>query len=47
MEDTTHCKTWDDLPEKAKTYVKALEKLINTKITYISVGPEREQLIIR
>ncbi len=47
MEDTTHCKTWDDLPEKAKSYVKALEKLINTKITYISVGPEREQLIIR
>ena len=47
MEDTTECRTWDDLPEKAKTYILALEKLMNTHITYISVGPERNQLIIR
>ena len=47
MEDTSKCKTWDDLPEKAKAYVLALEKLINTRISYISVGPKREQLIVR
>ena len=47
MDDTSKCKTWDELPEKAKAYVLALEKLINTRISYISVGPKREQLIVR
>lgn len=47
MEKTTECRKWEDLPEKAKAYILALEKLINTKITYVSVGPEREQMIIR
>lgn len=47
MCDTTGCRTWEELPEKAKTYILALEKMMNTHITYISVGPERNQLIIR
>ena len=47
MCDTTGCRTWDELPEKAKEYILALEKLMNTHITYVSVGPERNQLIIR
>ena len=47
MSDTTKCRTWDELPEKAKEYVLALEKLMNTHITYVSVGPERNQMIIR
>ena len=47
MCDTTGCRTWDELPEKAKTYILALENLMHTHITYVSVGPERNQLIIR
>ena len=47
MADTTACRKWEDLPEKAKEYILALEKMMNTHITYISVGPERNQLIIR
>ena len=47
MCDTTGCRTWDELPEKAKTYILALESLMHTHITYVSVGPERNQLIIR
>ncbi len=47
MCDTTGCRTWEELPEKAKTYILALENMMNTHITYISVGPERNQLIIR
>ncbi len=47
MEDITGCRSWADLPEKARIYVNALEKLLNTRISYISVGPERQQLIIR
>ena len=47
MTDTTKCRKWDELPENARTYILALEKMLNTHITYISVGPERDQLIIR
>ena len=47
MEDTSKCEKWEDLPEKAKEYVLELEKMLNTKISYISVGPKREQLIVR
>lgn len=47
LEDTTKCRKWSELPEKCKTYILELEKLVNTPITMISVGPERDQLIIR
>ena len=47
MTDTTGCRKWDELPENARKYILALEKMMNTHITYISVGPERDQLIIR
>ncbi len=47
MEDTTKCRTWESLPEKCREYILALEKLIGSPITLISVGPERDQLIIR
>ena len=47
MCDTTGCRTWDELPQKAKDYVLEIEKRLNTHITYISVGPERDQLIVR
>ena len=47
MTNTTLCRKWEELPEKAREYILALEKMMNTHITYISVGPERNQLIIR
>lgn len=47
MEDTTKCRTWESLPEKCKSYILELEKLVNAHITLISVGPERDQLIVR
>ena len=47
MEDTTGCRKWEDLPDKCRTFILELEKLIKTPITLISVGPERDQLIIR
>ena len=37
---------FDDLPEKAKIYVKAIEKFIETKISSISTSPEREDTIL-
>lgn len=47
MEDTTHCRTWSSLPEKLKAFILDIEKLIGAPVTIISVGPERDQLIIR
>ena len=47
MEDTTQCRTWESLPEKCRKYILEVEKLIGSPITLISVGPERDQLIIR
>lgn len=39
------CKTYDELPENAKKYLKRLEELLGIKITILSVGPDREQTI--
>lgn len=38
---------FDELPEKAKTYIHELEKELNVPITMISTGPERKKLITR
>lgn len=46
-QDISTCKTWDELPEEAQTYVSYIEEHIECPITYISVGPERDSIIIR
>ena len=38
---------WKDLPENARNYILFVEKLIDTKISIISTGPERNQTIDR
>ena len=43
--DISECRTADDLPVGALTYVKYLEHLVGCKISYISVGAEREAYI--
>lgn len=43
--DITKCKTYDELPENCKKYLKRLEELLGINITIISVGPDREQTI--
>ena len=45
-EDISNVKTYDELPNNAKKYLKRLEDLIGVPITIISVGPDREQTII-
>ena len=45
--DITHVRSWEDLPEAARNYVLFVEKEIGCPITYISVGPERDSIIIR
>lgn len=45
--DITGVRSWQDLPEEAKDYVLFIEKAIGCPITYVSVGPERDSIIIR
>ena len=41
----SNIRTYEDLPENCKKYLKRIEELIETKISIISVGPDREQTI--
>jgi adenylosuccinate synthase len=43
--DITHAQNWDDLPAEARAYVQRVQKLSNTPIRLISIGPERQQVI--
>lgn len=46
-EDITHCRSFDTLPEAAQRYVERIETLVGCHIRYVSVGPERDQLMER
>ncbi len=43
---TQGIRKFDDLPNNAKIYVKAIEEFIETKISSISTSPEREDTIL-
>lgn len=45
--DISSARHWDDLPKAAQEYVTFIENAIGCPITYISVGPERDSIIIR
>jgi adenylosuccinate synthase len=44
--DSTGARRFDELPQNAQRYVKRLGQLIGRPIEIVSVGPEREQVII-
>ena len=46
-EDITGIKSHEMLPENAQNYIRKIEELVNSKVTIISVGPDREQTIFR
>ena len=46
-EDITVCREFEDLPQKAQDYVLRLEELSGAPISYIGVGPGRDQTIVR
>jgi adenylosuccinate synthase len=45
--DISKCRSWRALPEPARAYTRTIEGLIGFPIRYISVGPERDALILR
>ena len=45
-DDISTVKSFEDLPDNAQSYIKAIEDFIEVPITFISVGPERTENII-
>ncbi|MCM8764542.1 MAG: adenylosuccinate synthase [Candidatus Omnitrophica bacterium] len=46
-EDISNISKFSELPAKAKQYIERIEELVKTKVTAISVGTSREQLVKR
>ena len=45
--DISGVRRWEDLPEAARNYVEYIEKAVGCPIGYVSVGPERDAIILR
>lgn len=45
--DLTQCKSMDELPPEFMAYINFIEQEVKVPITVISLGPDREQTIIR
>ena len=45
--DISGVRAWEDLPVQAQKYVLYLEQAIGCHIGYVSVGPERDSIILR
>lgn len=46
-DDISKCRSFEELPEICKSYIKRLEELCECRIAMIGVGPDREQQIER
>ena len=46
-QSTSECRRYDDLPANARSYLERLEEILGCPIEIISVGPGRDQTIIR
>ena len=47
QQDISGVRRWEDLPEAARNYVSMIEKAIGCPIAYISVGAERDRMIVK
>ena len=45
MADTTSCRQWDDLPDNARAYLARLSELSGAPVTFVGIGPGRDQTI--
>ncbi|MFB6345293.1 MAG: adenylosuccinate synthetase, partial [bacterium] len=46
-QDIQDCRKWSELPKAAQDYVTFVEDFVDVPVDYVSIGPEREELIIR
>ncbi len=45
--DISGVRRWEDLPEAAQKYVEFIEERVGCHIGYVSVGPERDSIVLR
>lgn len=45
--DISKIRKWEELPKEAREYVEYVQKAVGCRIKYVSVGPERNSIIIR
>jgi len=47
LKTTVAARTWDDLPFNAREYIKFIESFVGVPVSYVSVGPERTQIVLK
>lgn len=47
QEEITEAKTYEELPKEAKEYIQIIEEYVKVPVHIISVGPRRDQTILR
>jgi len=47
QQPTTQARSWEDLPARAREYIDLVESSVGVPVSYVSVGPERTQIIVR
>ena len=45
--DISGARRWEDLPREAREYVLYIERAVGCPVAYVSVGPERDSIILR
>ena len=46
-EDISDCRTDDDLPQAARDYIRFIEDFVGVPVSFVGVGPGREQMVAR
>lgn len=46
-EDISKFSSWDQLPANAKAYVRRIEELVGVPVSWIGVGPNRSQMLLK
>ena len=47
LKPTVTARNWEDLPRNARDYIEFVEEFVGVPAAYVSVGPERSQIIVR
>ena len=46
LTDISKVSKYEDLPENARKYIERISKLMETKVKFVAVGPERDRIIV-
>ena len=45
--DISRVRQWEELPDEARSYIRLIEEVTGCSVRYISVGAQRDRIIIR